>query len=106
MMTNSRRGPVVVGIDGTAEATRAGIYGAWEAKRHQVPLRLVYAHRPYAAWGAPTLADDGDRTWGYELPRRAEKDITAVHGGVTVEIVVVDGSPAAALLDEARQASL
>ena len=45
-MTGTPHGPVVVGMDGSAEALRAAAYAAWEAKRRNVPLRLVFAHVP------------------------------------------------------------
>jgi nucleotide-binding universal stress UspA family protein len=50
-MTCDPRGPVVVGVDGSAEAARAAEYAAWDARRRNVPVRLVFAHRPTPMWG-------------------------------------------------------
>jgi nucleotide-binding universal stress UspA family protein len=108
-MINTVNGPVVVGIDGSDEAARAASYGAWEATRRQVALRLVFAHQPTPMWGpAMLLQDDYEwvADWVREILVKAEKAVTAAHPDTTVETAAISGGPAAALVDESRRASL
>jgi nucleotide-binding universal stress UspA family protein len=108
-MTSDPHGPVVIGMDGSVEAARAADYGAWEAKRRGVPLRLVFAHQPTPMWGPGILiADDyaWDRDWIRDTLIRAEKHVTSTHPEATVQSSVVCGSAAFALVEESRQASL
>lgn len=108
-MTGSSHGPVVVGMDGSAEALRAAAYGAWEAKRRNVPLRLVFAHAPAPMWGPSILlADDyrWERQWPRDMLVEAEQRVIAAHPDVTLQTAVVSGSAAGALVDESRSASL
>jgi nucleotide-binding universal stress UspA family protein len=108
-MTSNAHGPVVVGMDGTAEATRAADYGAWEAKRRGAPLRLVFAHQPTPMWGPGILiADDyaWERDWVRDTLIRAEKQVTSTHPDITVQTAVVFGGAASALVEESRQAGL
>jgi nucleotide-binding universal stress UspA family protein len=108
-MTGNEHGPVVVGIDGSDEAARAAEYGAWEARRRHVPLRLVFAHRPPQMWG-PSLLIPNDYAWVQDwvgdMLATAVKTVTAAHPDVTVETTVVSGGAAAVLVDESRHASL
>ncbi len=102
-------GPVVVGIDGSAEATRAATYGAWEAARRRVPLRLVFAHQPMPMWGAGSLmfgdfASDAD--WIHEILSKAMKGVVDHHHDLPVEAVSISGGPAGILVDESTRASL
>ena len=108
-MISKAHGAVVVGVDGSAEATRAAAYGAWEAERRHVPLRLVFAHQPTPMWGpAMMLADDYEWVAGTvrEMLRRAEKDVVDAHPDLSVQAVVISGSPGSALVEESRSASL
>jgi nucleotide-binding universal stress UspA family protein len=108
-MTGASHGPVVVGMDGSAEALRAAAYGAWEAKRRNVHLRLVFAHAPAPMWGPSILlADDHrwERQWAHGMLVEAEQRVSAVHPDVTIQTAVVSGSAAGALVDESRSASL
>lgn len=108
-MTAALHGPVVVGMDGSAEALRAAAYGAWEAKRREVPLRLVFAHQPEPVWGPSILlADDyrWERRWAHDMLVEAEQRVTATSPDVTLESAVVSGSAAGALVDESKHASL
>jgi nucleotide-binding universal stress UspA family protein len=108
-MIREPRGPVVVGTDGSVEAGRAADYGMWEAQRRGVALRLVLAHQPTPMWG-PAMFINDDYEWESlgvrQLLADAEKAIAARHQEVPVQAVVVPGSPAAALVDESKHASL
>jgi nucleotide-binding universal stress UspA family protein len=108
-MTGASHGPVVVGMDGSAEALRAAAYGAWEAKRRNVPLRLVFAHVPAPLWGPSILlADDfrWERQWARDMLVEAEQRVTATNPDVTLQTAVVSGTAAGALVDESQRASL
>jgi nucleotide-binding universal stress UspA family protein len=108
-MIGNAHGPVVVGVDGSEEATRAAAYGAWEAKRRRVALRLVFAHQPAPMWGPATLTPNDSEWlhhWIHDLLTKAEKDVTESYPDVTIATAVIPGSPAAALVDESRHASL
>lgn len=108
-MTSNANGPVVVGIDGSDEAARAATYGAWEAGRRRVPLRLVLAHQPTPMWGPATLIQDDYewvQDWVREILVKAEKQVTADYPGVTVGAAAVSGGAAGVLVEESRRASL
>jgi len=106
-MTTTVRGPVVVGMDGSREAIRAAEYGAWEANRRKVPLRLVFAYQSTPMWG-PAMLLANDYEWVRDSVRdillAAEKRLTDF--GVPVDSAVISGSPAAVLVEESQQASL
>lgn len=108
-MTSNPHGPVVVGIDGSVEATRAAAYGAWEASRRGVALRLVFAHQPTPMWGPAILIVDDygwEQDWVRDVLIKAEKEVTSVFPGLTVQTAVVSGGAASALVAESREASL
>lgn len=108
-MTGASHDPVLVGMDGSAEALRAAAYGAWESKRRNVPLRLVFAHAPAPLWGPSILlAEDyrWERQWARDMLAEAEQRVIATNPDVTLQTAVVSGSAAGALVDESRQASL
>jgi len=108
-MTGASHDPVVVGMDGSAEAFSAAAYGAWEAKRRTAPLRLVFAHQPAPLWGpSMLLAEDyrWERQWARDMMAEAEQRVRATNPDVTLQTAVVSGSAAGALVDESRRASL
>jgi nucleotide-binding universal stress UspA family protein len=108
-MTGTSRRPVVVGMDGSAGALRAARYGAWEATRRNLPVRLVFAQPPAPLWGPRILlADDyrWERQWSRDMLIEAERRVTVTHPDVTIQTAVVAGSAASALVDESRHASL
>ncbi len=108
-MTGVLHGPVVIGMDGSAEALRAAAYGAWEAKRRNTPLRLVFAHQPEPMWGPSILlANDyrWERQWAHEMLLEAEQHVAVANPDVTLQRAVVSGSAAGTLIDESKQASL
>jgi nucleotide-binding universal stress UspA family protein len=107
---HSRR-TVVVGVDGSGSATGAVRWGAAEAARRQVPLRLVIG------FGWPVDASGGRPPHGgaYRdvLLGQARAHLAAAAAvaedarpGIEVEQELVVGSPIAVLGDEARRAQL
>lgn len=105
-MSDRFHGPVVVGIDGTEETKRAAIYGAWEAHRRRVPLRLVYADVPPPPLCPLVVIADDDHLWAHEQFAAAEKLVSVGYPELRVETAVVAGSPAGMLVAESKRASL
>lgn len=106
-MSSDPHGPVVVGVDGSDEALRAAEYGAWEASRRRVPLRLIYARQPPSTSGAPA-AEDPARDQGriHDLLAKAATEVTANYPEVAVTTATVSEGAAAALVAESHRASL
>jgi nucleotide-binding universal stress UspA family protein len=85
--------PVVVGVDGSPDATRAVVWAAEEAARRRRPLRLLSALPAHGVHSAFLVAD-------------AAEEAQRVVPGVAVSTAVVDSAPVAALLEAARDAGL
>lgn len=116
MSEHDMRRTVVVGVDGSDSATGAVRWGAEEAARRQVPLRLVIGF----SW--PADVPDGHHHHGHPhlgdayrelLLGRAREHLAAaavvaehVRPGVEVEQQLVVGSPITVLGEEARRAQL
>ncbi len=107
---HSRR-TVVVGVDGSEDSLRAVRWGAAEAGRRHVPLRLVHAF----GWGQgdvvghPELGQRyRDTLLGYARDQlhRAAEAAGAQTPGIDVEQQLVVGSPMAVLGDESRRAQV
>jgi nucleotide-binding universal stress UspA family protein len=102
--------PVVVGFDGSAAAHAAVRHAARQAQRRGSELRIVHAFG-WSVLLAPMYPPDADLDLG---PRQALLDLLArtaatVRGefpGLTVTTRLVDGSPAAVLIDASREAQL
>ena len=107
-MSDQLHGPVVVGVDGSGEAIRAALYGAWEAHRRLVPLRLVCAHQLVPPWGpARVIADDAwQHGWLRDVLAKAESAVGEAYPDVPVETCAIGGSSAAVLVGESKSASL
>ncbi len=99
---------VVVGVDGSVRAMQAVRWGAAEAERHGVALRLVAA-----VGGDVAAAPDPELRQRYEevLVERAREaldgcaaDVARDTPDVRVETVVVSGHPVAVLREQARNA--
>ena len=85
---------VVVGYDQTPSSERALYEAAAEAERRGAALTVVHAADSDHADAAPRIADHGA-----DLARTR-------HPGLVVHPVTLDDSPAAALVDQARDAEL
>jgi nucleotide-binding universal stress UspA family protein len=105
------RRTVVVGVDGSDSATQAVRWGAAEAARRRVPLRLVIGF----GWPADvpeTHPHHGDAYRELLLGRAREHLVTAAavasgaQPGIEVEQQLIVGSPVAVLGAEARHAQL
>jgi nucleotide-binding universal stress UspA family protein len=107
-MSDQMHGPVVVGVDGSEEAVRAARYGAWEANRRRVPLRLVCAHQLVPPWGpAMVVADDAwQHGWLRDVLAKAAAAATEANPDLEVQTAAVTGSTAAVLVTESHEASL
>ncbi len=104
--------PIVVGIDGSAEATEAAVWAAGEAVRRGVPLRLV------AVWHVVPGSDssmmlysvsefvDESRDSAREHLDAAVASATAAFPAVQVTAELVQGPAARTLLDCGRGAAL
>ncbi len=108
-MNSNSYDPVVVGIDGSEESKHAIAYGAWEAARRQVPLRLVFAFQPTPIWG-PAILKPGDydqkQPWVGELLAKATKQVGDGYKDLFIDAVAITGNAAGTLVDESRRASL
>jgi nucleotide-binding universal stress UspA family protein len=109
MSTPHTRRPVVVGVDGSENALRAVRWGAAEALRRRVPLRLVIAF----AWTVDEVATSAGLEDRYRvtLLERARGDLAgaaAVAGrtGLEVECELVVGHPITVLDTESAGAQL
>jgi nucleotide-binding universal stress UspA family protein len=102
-VTTNAHGPVVVGIDMSGESRRAARYGAWEARRRRVPLRLVGAHAVALRQPAQVLFD-GDLVRA--MLGTVEKEIAADHPDLHIDTATIMGTAAGVLVAESRSASL
>ena len=104
---------IVVGVDGSDGSRRALEWAADEARRRATPLTVVYAWHPsiavYAGSGWAAV-DDG---FFEELARAARERVDHVCAaaapaleGLDVEVKVVEGPAAPALMDEASDAEM
>lgn len=105
------RRTVVVGVDGSDNARRAVRWGAAEARRRDLPLRLMTAF----GWVHQSVAGHPELGEGYRdiLLRHAREQLTdaaevasAEAPGIDVETQLVVGPPIAVLGDESRRAHL
>jgi nucleotide-binding universal stress UspA family protein len=97
--------PVVVGVDGSPSSTAALDVAATEAARWDRPLRIVYVREPPDRWQtvgrrSPTLVDPD-----LAVAEAAQRAIDR-QPGLRVETQVVDGLPAAVLIEESGRAAL
>jgi nucleotide-binding universal stress UspA family protein len=108
---STQRSAVVVGVDGSDSALEAARWGAAEAARRHVPLRLVHAfdHAVDGVVGRPVLGTE----YRDVLIGQAHRMLAAASDvardevpGLEVEEQLVVGYPIPVLVDESRRAEL
>ncbi|WP_446219293.1 universal stress protein [Micromonospora sp. IBHARD004] len=104
---------ILVGYDGSADATVALNWALDEAGRSGRPVRLAYVFEwlTVAGWIGPGLApgvwpDEHARRQVEELVRKAAADAAAERPGLTVHGEVFDGPPALVLQERSNQAGM
>lgn len=104
---------ILVGYDGSADATVALNWALDEAGRSGRPVRLAYVFEwlTVAGWIGPGLApglwpDEHARRQVEELVRKAAADAAAERPGLTVHGEVFDGPPALVLQERSTDAGM
>jgi nucleotide-binding universal stress UspA family protein len=98
--------PIIVGIDGSAEAENAARWAVGEARRQNTALRLVYVIRTDLTG---TLSADEYRQKvddAKEALESARRVIDQHEVGVTVQTSIAEGSPSGVLLAESSDAAM
>ena len=97
---------VVVGIDGSRGAVDTALWAIDEAVERDLPLRLVYAiaERDRSAVDAQHIVHDF--ATGEAAVRYAAMAIESVDKPVKIEVEIVQGRPATALLSASRDAAM
>jgi nucleotide-binding universal stress UspA family protein len=104
-------GPIVVAVDGSPTAERALCWALEEARLRSAPVQVVHAwHEPLLGGGYPVTATAHPHEWYRHAAREVLDSALARTGGaareVRVEPIVLEGPPAAAVLDLAKGAGL
>jgi nucleotide-binding universal stress UspA family protein len=98
--------PVVVGVDGSDAAINAAIWAIDEATSRDVPLRIVHVSHIEGQPGAPKDTFRLDAQYAESSLRAATAAVEAIGEPVKIETEILWGSPATALINESRNASL
>ncbi len=107
---NGTRQSVVVGIDGSEQASVAAQWAAGEAARRKLPLRLLHAFTVpimgVPAYGVPPDLSEGLRVAGQAALDAALREISNVHSDLEVSAELVNADPRPALVEASAEASL
>ncbi|MEU8168949.1 universal stress protein [Micromonospora sp. NPDC049004] len=108
-----RDAEILVGYDGSTDASVALTWALAEAEHSGQPVRLAYVFEwlTVASWVGPGVApgvwpDDTARRQADDLVRKAAADATAAHPGLTITSEVYDGPPALVLQERSTDAGL
>jgi len=110
-MTGTANPPVLVGLDGSAASLAAGRWAADAASMRHHPLRVLAAFRwPAQAYtveprGEVPNVDEARQAARRELEAEVDR-LRADHPDLTVEVDLVDGSPARLLVEASRDAAV
>ncbi|WDZ87704.1 universal stress protein [Micromonospora cathayae] len=104
---------ILVGYDGSPDASTALAWALDEAGRTGQPVRLAYVFEwlTVAGWVGPSVTpgawpDETARRQVEELVHKAASDAAAAHPGLTVHGEVFDGPPALVLQERSAEAAL
>ncbi len=105
-MSTSVTKPIIVGIDGSAQAENAARWAVGEALRQNTALRLVYVIRTDLT--GPLSADEyRQRVDGAKEALESARRVIDQHdAGVTVQSSIAEGSPSGVLLAESSDAAM
>lgn len=110
MTSSDVRGPVVVGVDGSASARHAALWAADLAAQRRLPLRLVYADdfaRACAGGLAPPQSFfDQLQAAGEQLLVDAAAEVRRAHPELDLETALEPAGPGPALLGQTDGARL
>ncbi|MEV4822511.1 universal stress protein [Micromonospora sp. NPDC049274] len=108
-----RDAEILVGYDGSTDASVALDWALTEAERSGQPVRLAYVFEwlTVASWVGPGVApgvwpDDTARRQVDDLVRKAAAAAAAAHPGLTITGEVYDGPPALVLQERSADAGL
>ncbi|GAA4098688.1 universal stress protein [Nocardioides kongjuensis] len=106
-MTTTPPRPVVVGHDGTYASSGALRYALAEARRSDVPLRIVHAMplQTSAFLDLPVLAEELDAE-RQQVEATVRSEVARLADDVEVQVVTCHGAPASVLLGAAEDARL
>ncbi|GIH07888.1 universal stress protein [Rhizocola hellebori] len=101
----------MAGVDGSPGGLTAARYGASLAERRNVPLRLIhvfeslfYGYGPLFAAGNYAVADEQLHAAAQRSLANDAEQIRAAYPGLTVEADLLEGLPAAVLIEESQDA--
>lgn len=98
--------PVIIGVDGSAEAVAAVRWAARESVLRGVDLRIVYADQWLDAETIQHSRPGARRRWAEELLDEAAEAVRREHPALGIETRHLSGQPAGVLADEAAEAGL
>ncbi|PJE95317.1 stress-inducible protein [Streptomyces carminius] len=98
---------VTVGVDGSRESLAAADWAAREARRREVPLRLVHVREPDPFTLQDSGADSETRQhWAERIPREAADTLAGRYPGLEITTEQRTGNPSAELIDAAQEAEV
>lgn len=102
---------IVVGVSGPEESAAAVRFAVEEARRRQLPVRLVHVLQPLLA-GTPGGVDligvtrEPVLQWAHRMLTEVAVEARRLAPGVPIDIVLVAGHPISALVDEGADAAM
>ncbi|MFF4948766.1 universal stress protein [Streptomyces chattanoogensis] len=97
--------PVAVGLDGSPASLAAADWGAREALRRDLPLRLVHVWE-WQPPPAPPVGTDAPRLWTERLLREAAADLRSRFPDLVITTASLMGAPPEVLCDVAEESEL